>query len=299
MDNEQPAANPVVDAPIDAPITHDDIIDLDAPQEAGTPAAEPEVDPLDELAKEALGSVDDANADPELVEIEYEGKTLKVPVEAKDALLRQADYTRKTMDLAEQRRTFEAERGSFTQLATQSVEEFQAHVSLAQLNAQVQQLEQVNIQGMAPEQVNALRLDLQDLTRQRDGLAHNLQTRLSQKAQRESEQLANSRQECLSQVAKDIPNFSDARLAELEKFAIETGVSPEDVASTTEPAAYKLLHYADIGKKFIERQRSAAQMKAAQAGNPATKLGGASASAKSPDDMSMDEYAAWRAAGNG
>lgn len=41
---------------------------------------------------------------PEAVEVEYEGKSYKVPPELKDALLRQRDYTVKTQETAEVRR---------------------------------------------------------------------------------------------------------------------------------------------------------------------------------------------------
>lgn len=45
-----------------------------------------------------------AEAEPDELEIEYEGNKYKVPKELKDAFLRQQDYTKKTMELAEQRK---------------------------------------------------------------------------------------------------------------------------------------------------------------------------------------------------
>jgi hypothetical protein len=54
---------------------------------------------------------------PDEVEVTYNGKTYSLPPELRDALLRQADYTRKTQDLAGQRRAFEAERAGHRQEA--------------------------------------------------------------------------------------------------------------------------------------------------------------------------------------
>src|SRR5688572_20265217 len=60
-----------------------------------------------------------AELEPELTaaeeaELEYEGRKFKVPKEAADevksALMRHADYTRKTQEVAEHRRAVEAER---------------------------------------------------------------------------------------------------------------------------------------------------------------------------------------------
>lgn len=298
MDNEVTAANPA-DAPAVTPV-NDDIVDLDAPQEAQTPAegGDQTTDPdsIEALTKEALGSEEIASPD-ELVEVEYEGQKYKVPAPLKEGVLRQSDYTRKTMDLAEQRKAFETERDALKQTATRTQEEFAAHVQLAQLQDHVRQLEQMDITGMSQEQINAARLDLQDATRRRDGLVSALQRHEAQKAHTQSDQIAKLREECLANVAKEIPNFNDARRTELDTLAVKVGASPDEVASITEPYAYKLLHYADIGLKFIERQRKAAMMKAAQAGNPATKVEGAGGGSKPPEEMSMEEYIAARSSG--
>ena len=49
---------------------------------------------------------DDAETQPEDdEEVEYEGKTYKVPKELKGALMKNADYTQKTQEVAEQRKS--------------------------------------------------------------------------------------------------------------------------------------------------------------------------------------------------
>lgn len=58
----------------------------------------------------AHDQTDAAVETPQEVEVEYNGKTYSLLPELRDALLRQADYTRKTQELAGQRRAFEAER---------------------------------------------------------------------------------------------------------------------------------------------------------------------------------------------
>ena len=49
---------------------------------------------------------------PEEVDVEYNGKTYCLPPDLRDALLRQAVYTRTTQELAGQRRAFETERAA-------------------------------------------------------------------------------------------------------------------------------------------------------------------------------------------
>jgi len=70
------------------------------------PKGQPKSDESDE---------DEESPEPEeaLVEIEYDGKKVAVPKELKDAFLRQADYTTKTQQVAEERRLVAQERQLF------------------------------------------------------------------------------------------------------------------------------------------------------------------------------------------
>src|SRR5690349_1139844 len=63
----------------------------------------------------------------ETEEVEHEGKKYKIPKPLKGALLMQADYTRKTQEVAEQRKQVEAERARFAEeqkLIAESISEF-------------------------------------------------------------------------------------------------------------------------------------------------------------------------------
>ena len=78
-------------------------------EEQDSPETEPELDD-DGNPIEGPDGQADAELEPGLAEVEIDGKTYKLPPELKDGFLRQADYTRKTQELAEQRRRMEAER---------------------------------------------------------------------------------------------------------------------------------------------------------------------------------------------
>lgn len=289
MDTET-AANPADDGPV----TLLDAIEQNqaAQPEAQAPAGEGEAT-LDDLAKEALGETEATPEDE--IEVEYEGERRKLPPKWRDALLRQQDYTRKTMDLAEQRKAFETDRETFQSSATQIAQDFDDHVQLGLLKQRITDLENADTNGWTQEQVNAGVARLHELRAQANGMV----AALNDRQQQRTSEVQGARERCLAEVAARVPNFTDTRRQELEQLAVETGADKHEVANLSDPWAYELLHFADIGKKFIERQRKAAQMKAAHAGSPATMLGSAASGGKSPEDMSMEEYAAWRAAGNG
>lgn len=287
--NLEPAANPA-----EAEST---VVDT-AQQEANTPAVgetetkEGETEEPDEL--DALAGI--SKDEPEPVEVEYEGKTFKVDPEIKDALLRQADYSRKTMEVAEARKAFEAEREQFQLTANQTKEEFQATVALVKLSEQAQQYEQVDWQAWMqsdPQGAQAARWEYDKIIRDRDQVNQALSIYLQNKARTQTEEIEVARRQAIEQVSKEIPNFTDARRTELESLVENLGAPKGTSAKLSDAWEYKILHFADIGRKFVERQREAA--KAARAVKPATMVGGsAAAGTKNPDDMTVQEWNAWR-----
>src|SRR5712671_4095938 len=66
----------------------------------------------EEAANDTILPDDQEARGPDTVEVEYDGKTYQLPPELKDALLRQADYTRKTQEVAQNRKALEAEKAA-------------------------------------------------------------------------------------------------------------------------------------------------------------------------------------------
>jgi hypothetical protein len=80
------------------------------------------------------GEVDEAEAAPETVEVEYNGKTFKVDPELREAVMLKSDYTQKTQEIASVRRALEIEK-----MALQSAKAFEQQTK--DLLAQKNQLE--------------------------------------------------------------------------------------------------------------------------------------------------------------
>lgn len=285
MEIEDTAANPAEPA-TDARPEEQDIVSLDAPKEqaaeANTPAEgdESTLDDLEELATEPEAT------GPDEAEVEYEGETFKVPAKLKDAILRQADYTKKTTEVANQRRELEQQREMIS-AASRSVEGIAA---LTVIDQQIKQLQQVDISGWSQDQINAAELRLMGLQRQAESLAGQITDAQRQQAEAEAAETAKLREAAIAEASKSIPKFTDQRRTELETLAVELGIPQEFVEQIDSAAQYKILHYADIGRKFAQRQSQAAKMKAAQAGNPSARVGGVAQASKAAEDMSMEEY---------
>lgn len=279
--------------------TLDDIIAANPPEQSeATAPAEGGDGSIDDLVKEALGETDGATPEED-IEIEYEGTKAKVPPKLRDAFLRHQDYTRKTMEVAEARKAFEAERESFQALANQIDTDFSGVVQLASLQQQIEQLSSTSINGWTEEQKQVGIARLAHLQNQARELQTAIQQRAAQRTEAEQAAFEQAREAGFREAAARIPNFTEERWQKLKADSVAAGLDPAALEAVSEPWEYETLHYADIGRKFVERQRKAALTKAAHAGTPATTLGGASGGGKPPERMTEAEFIAWRNAGGG
>lgn len=266
MTDEVTAATPA-DEGTDAPV--EDIAEAQVTEADNEDGDEQEDDDLSDLLKEATGADD---ATPELSQVEYEGKTYQLPPELKDALLRQADYTKKTMEVADTRKSIEAKLAEVDQLSTASKEQIEAVVAANVAHARVEALLATPIEGLSQDQINALRLDLSDAQNAAAQHVAKAQETARKAEESRSQHFAKTVTEARTEAAKHIPNLDDAKIAAFDSLVISLGGEPGAVKSLDHPATYRVLHLAHIGQQFIERQRQAGKAKAAQSVQPATEL---------------------------
>jgi hypothetical protein len=257
--------------------------------EVGAEAEAQSSEEADELDK--LAGLEPEEGEPGAVDVEYEGKTYKLPPELKDAVLRQADYTKKTMSLAEERKAVEAAKAHVEEIASYSQESRTSFVQAAALRMQLESLLNTPVDGLRSDQLTALRLDVADMERQIEALESTGKQAVDKERSARSQQIAKARAEVVTEAAKIIPNFNDQRRTELESVAVSLGASPDFVQQITDPLVYKTLHFADIGMKFVERQRKAKTVADAQQAQPAEQIAGKARAAKNPAQMSPAEMA--------
>ena len=289
--SEQLEANP---APSDeatlADVQEAKTLDTGAEAQADNEDGDEADDELEKLIGEATG-----DGEAELVEVEFEGMKFMVPKGAEGGYLRQSDYTKKTMSLAEERKAVEAAKAQAEQIGALGKEAREALVQSAALQLRLQELENTPIDGMSQEQVNALRLDHADISRRISELDRRGQEATQREREARSQQYAKAVEEAFSKAKTTIKDL-DSRRPQIDEFLASIGEDPAGVTSTIDnPKIWEVLHYADIGKRFTERQRKAASVKAAQQASPATTVGGRKAGAAfDPETASPEQYHAWR-----
>jgi hypothetical protein len=242
---------------------------------------------------EDLDEADDDTFGDTIADVEYEGNVYQVPAPLKDALLRQADYTRKTMELADQRRALAAHKAEIEQVQAMTVDEFHAVSRLEQVDRELAELAQHDWSGMHPDhpELAQLRAIVGDLAREQAALHGVLNDHHHHKSTRAQQEIARTRAETDHAMAREIQDWSPERRRMLEDFAVHHGVSAEDLGHAS-PAELRLLHLAHIGAHNLERQRAANR----GAYRPAAEVGGSAGSGPSdPSRMTMAQYRAWRA----
>lgn len=289
MDTET-AANPAGEAD-----TH--VVDTTAPADVATEATT-QAEGTTDSTTPALDDLSDLlPAEDEYAEVDYEGAKYKVPAPLKDALLRQADYTRKTTEVAESRRALDADRQAVQQAQQLSAAEIRAFAQLDRLTADLSEFEGVNWAQLDHSDPDVQRAKgmRDELARELSTLQNNINGHLSIKAANAQREAAKEREATDAAMAREIKDWSPEKRNELEQLAVKHGV-PAEYASQAGAAELRILNLANIGAKFIERQRAAASAKAQSEIKPAAEVGaGAGSGTSDPSAMSMDEYRAWRA----
>lgn len=237
----------------------DQIADESGEQE--TPDEVADSDESDEVDSPADEGGDDSE------EIEFEGKAYKVPKELKGALLRQADYTQKTQEVAEQRRAVE-ERAQALQMQERLMSQtLEQRVELHSLQKQIAQFEQIDWQSLAdtdPVQATKLNIQYQQLQRQAGMKYQELQ-----QAQAQTEQLtAQQRQQMLVQAQSELkarlPDFTPQTAEKIKATARDYGISQQELDTLIDPRYVHVLHDA-MKWRSLQVEKPKAMQKVAEA----------------------------------
>ncbi len=236
---------------------------------------EVELENDNEVVEGEEGEGEGEQLEPELADVEYEGKAYKLPPELKDALLRTADYTRKTQEVAEQRKTVEAKMAEAQAAYQTSQEVIEARAVAHHIDSQLKQYENVNWNALENEDpMEAMRhwRQFQQLQQQRGQVAQYLdktQNELSEKAAQETDKRL---RETRAFAEKELKGWSPELDNKITEFAIkDLGFTVDSLRGAYSPQVYKTLYLAHLGHIALQKQ-TAAPKPSAPAAQPLTKV---------------------------
>lgn len=247
--------------------------------------------------------IEGLDPDPSEDEIEYEGKKYKVAKELKEAFLRNADYTRKTQEVAEQRRAIEAERQRVSQMAQATEAELEKRAELTAARKTLEQYEQVDWARLEQDdfigaqqhfrQYQMLKDQAQRLSGEIEGLQHQ---RLAETQQETAKRIASSREEA----SKTLKGWSTEREEKAFSWAVnDLGIPAPLLVQNLTPAVYKGIYMAWLGHQVMNRPakpQAAPAQSAPQETEPQTaqitRLAGKNGAAPRGlhDNLSIDEW---------
>ena len=257
----------------------------------------PEVeDELDTVETEGDDDTLEGEADEpeeETFELEKDGKQFRIPAALKDEIMLRADYTRKTQEVAEQRKALETQ---ITEASKASDEEVNTRAALVAVDAALAQYQNVDWNALEKQDPQGAQshfrsyMQLQQHQGQlKDDLTGAVQRRETETQRATAEQI----QLRIAEVQRDIPDWGQAKAETLMAFGEkQLGLSREfmvkvDGSSDRDPALVKL-----INALYVASQSKADKPRAVSSElKPVLKVKGGSAPRKVLDDrMSADDW---------
>lgn len=260
-------------------MTDEAIVDDVAPDAEETPSVESVEDDAiqPEKGDGEGGEGEQSEPDPwaDYEEVEILGKAYKVPKDIKDGFLMQADYTRKTQEVAEQRRAVEAAQKAHTE----GLKAAQAYLDdlgeIRYLDKQIDTYAKVNwneFRAQNPELADQHWFNYQQLKDQRGNIANRVVQRQNDetsKAQREADERQEKGFRELSDPVKGIKGWGPDLAGKLVAFAQSEGLTDADISAfENNPRVIKLVHKAWLAKGITEKAKAAAAAAQTKADSP-------------------------------
>lgn len=273
--------------------------ELEQPQVEDSEAQEEEVSATS--AEDAEETQDEAELEtestdePDEEETEYEGKKYKLPKELKEALLRQADYTRKTQEVAQERRQVEQERQRFQQEQQVHQANLNEIANIAAIDQQLAQFAQVNWQALADsDPVQAMKLDRQmrDMQAQKAQLVSTVTQRQQQFGHWQQQQAAMQMEEGQRVLQREIPGWNRELAGKLSEYGKARGYPEGFLSSVMSPQfvidLYQSYQFNELRKKATTKPKPVQD-------KPVTRIAASKGKAVTdPDRMSPEQWLKWR-----
>ena len=267
--------------------------EADKPIELEVEAEVSDVDPEAEVV---------APPDDDEEEIEFKGEKYKVPKTLKEAFLMQEDYTRKTQEVAEERKAFEYQQQQHQEQVEFLQENWQDYSTLGQIESKLAQINQIDMNQMIDQdpvealKVNNMRTQLIEAHQQLTGKIQQSQQQFALNQQQATAKQIEQSVKVLATELKDWSPDTGKQVREYLKSQEKLGITDEDIKAIDQGKygplpiiwARKAQLYDQLQKQAVKKPESAPPPP------PVTKVGSKATVTKSPAQMSDAEFARWR-----
>ena len=259
----------------------DEVEEPEEQSEEQEESEEPEGDDEEPTEDEEVEVEEDSEEQPKSLKLKINGEELEKPLDEVIALAQQGlDYTKKTQEVAEQRKALE----EYAQTVKVQEETFMQQVQLqnaligdvAELTAvdkQLAQFNDVNWQELSDNdfvEAQKLFFTFNQLQQKRSTLATELEAKAQQVQQTQAKRMQEQIERGKEILAKEIPNWSRETTQELITIGKDYGFTDDELGTIIDPRHVKVLHDAMQWRKL--QKNSVVKNKVSQA-KPVVKPG--------------------------
>lgn len=221
-----------------------------------TEGVEPEVENEQKDGKEVEINQEEENQEdiePELEDFEFEGEKWKLPKSLKEKInkgvMMNADYTKKTQNIAEMRKKYEADQQNLGKIAEAQKQEFEAYAEVYNIDQQLAHYNKLDWPKIVEESPNeALKIDLErrGLLDQRARRLQEIAGKEQERSKKQQQDIAKLEEEAKVTLSRDIKNWGSELESSLTEFGKSKGFTEENLKDVIKynPLAVKVLHEA-------------------------------------------------------
>lgn len=231
-------------------------------------------------------------AEIEEIEVERDGKTFKIPKALEAELLMQADYTRKTQEIAAERKALEQSIQEFEQATEQ---ELVAKADMLDLGREIAKYSNVDwatwhAQNPAEAQQHWMHLGL--LKDQRGQAETTYRTAKEQRDLATQQHVAKQNEQAAAEIRRAIPDWGPEKALELTGFAKNTyGFTDEDIGEISDIRVIRALNDAAEAVRSRSSNKATQKVQQQQAIRPAATVKAGASPRRGLDDRASTD--AW------
>jgi len=214
----------------------------------------------------------------------------------KSERLMQADYTRKTQEVAAERQAIAAEKAAVELEKRVHQENMKEVATFQAIEMRLQEYGQVNwdqLYDENPAYAAKLSHQMRNLQAQQAQLRASVTQRQEQFSQLQQQEAARQAAEAYRVLQRDIPGWGEGLVSKLKAYALKTGYTQQEIDAIRSPAVVKSIY-----REFTmaEAKKSATKRTPEVQEKPVTRVVSSSkgAAVKDPDKMSIEEWTKWR-----
>lgn len=181
-------------------------------------------------------------------EVEYEGQRYRVPKALEKAILQEADYTRKTQEIANQRKLLEQSQSNVQLVMMEN--EFHQSVAedvhnLKTLDKHIEAMENVDYNGMDSDQIVRHLADIQRGKSYREKLSSKIEKAHAEFKQQFGKQLTEAKAKSHDYLSKAVPGYTPESFKEARDYGSKLGFAEQVLDSIeADPKAASVLYKA-------------------------------------------------------